>query len=242
MKFKNANQRKAVMANIRNMGFSQLSRQGIKLKRYGDADKDGRVNQLDCAPLNPKRHYSITHVPSDVKGSVMESIGRMLKKKGYSVDVELYKGQIMLRNIRVDTDRRGHNWRQKWGDGGYKRTNNLSWDDWVEVNDTVNDTLDKFKVNANVKSLGGKFDIRDRDEGRRNENDWSNLEYENVGSMMNPITRKDLIVSKNYAIATGELTKKQLKMISPKKQRRKAKQIKTKQLSSPFQWLLDANK
>lgn len=39
---------------LKNLSYSQLRNQGIKLKPTGDADRDGVPNSLDCKPLNKK--------------------------------------------------------------------------------------------------------------------------------------------------------------------------------------------
>ncbi len=66
----------------------------------------------------------------------------------------------------------------------------LGWEDWVKVNNAINRVMDKKKVEAKVSSLGGKFMIR---EGKRafKRRDREPLGYENVGSMMNPVQRRD---------------------------------------------------
>lgn len=66
----------------------------------------------------------------------------------------------------------------------------LGWKDWVRFNNTVNKVMDKYNISANVSSLGGKFKIR---EGRMkyDEDDWEPLGEENIGSMMEPVARKD---------------------------------------------------
>lgn len=66
----------------------------------------------------------------------------------------------------------------------------LGWEDWVEFNDAVNDVLDELNISANVKSLGGKFNIREKRQ-RKTRADWRPLASENVGSMMYPQTRRD---------------------------------------------------
>lgn len=78
MRFRNNSQRKAVMAKLRNMGFSdtsakfyaqkginpdeirnenfkQLAKKGIYLKYQEDKDKDGVKNVNDCKPLNSSK-------------------------------------------------------------------------------------------------------------------------------------------------------------------------------------------
>jgi hypothetical protein len=69
-----------------------------------------------------------------------------------------------------------------------RRGRTLNWDDWVEANGIVNEVLDKLGVSANVKSLGGRFRIR---RGFEAVKDWGEREYENVGSVMNPVSRRE---------------------------------------------------
>ena len=78
--------------------------------------------------------------------------------------------------------------------GKLRRGRILGWEDWVEVNDAINDVLDEQDVSANVQSLGGKFKIR-RGRDRMRRDDWEDLAYENVGSMMHPISREDAWMS-----------------------------------------------
>ena len=71
----------------------------------------------------------------------------------------------------------------------------LGWQDWVEFNNTLNDTLDNADVSANIKSLGGKFNIRAGDK-RFDEDDWERLSYEDVGGSMSPVIREDAWASR----------------------------------------------
>jgi len=54
MKFKNHNQRKAVMASLRNKNYRQIN-SVIKIHPHKDSDRDGVVNIKDCKPLNPNK-------------------------------------------------------------------------------------------------------------------------------------------------------------------------------------------
>lgn len=51
MRFKNHNQRKAVMAKLT---YGQLKNRGVNLHPYKDSDRDGVKNYKDCRPLDPK--------------------------------------------------------------------------------------------------------------------------------------------------------------------------------------------
>lgn len=66
----------------------------------------------------------------------------------------------------------------------------LGWEDWVFVNDAINNVLDRNTVSANVKSLHGRFVIRTGID-RFSESDWEDVKYDNVGSMVNPVNRGD---------------------------------------------------
>ena len=94
-----------------------------------------------------------------------------------------------FRNIRVDPDIRGYNVHSSHG----RRTRALSWSDWVEFNEIVNQVLDALGVSANVSTLGNKFIVR-RGKKAYTEDDWRDLKYENVGSMMQPMSREEVIV------------------------------------------------
>ena len=143
-------------------------------------------------------YYKISSISDKSKlQDIQQEINRRLKEKGYSTFVSVDDSSISLSDIRISEERvqeQGHNLQYSpYTKSGKRRTRALSRDDWVDVNDTVNDVLDSLGIKANVKSLGGKFNIRDKYEGRRTEQDWNPLATENVGSMMNPITRRDYI-------------------------------------------------
>jgi hypothetical protein len=101
-----------------------------------------------------------------------------------------------IRNFRVDVKTRGYN------RGGYsyfaghhknpKRTNVLSWFDWVEVHALINAVMDRHGISARVFTLGGKFEVRHPVHGARTEAHWEKYKYENVGSMFYPVARVDL--------------------------------------------------
>jgi hypothetical protein len=108
-----------------------------------------------------------------------------------------------VRDIRLSPERiqeRGYNYNMSNFEAGItphpRRTHALSWDNWVEVNNAVNEVLDKMGVSANVRTLKGKFKIR---EGTQDytEEDWEDLSYENVGSQMSPIQLRDKILSES---------------------------------------------
>ena len=198
--FRSDRERRAAFARMKGVTNRQYKKH---FTPFADADRDGVRNIDDCRPFDKKRHYAITSISDKSKiDDIKSDIKNKLDNRGYSATVDIVGNSIKLRSIRISNDRissKGHNLQRKHGQEGYKRTRALSWGDWVEVNDSVNDVLDKHGVAANVKSLGGKFDIRDKSEGRRDENDWSSLSYENVGSMMEPIPRSEWILNPREA-------------------------------------------
>ena len=58
------------------------------------------------------------------------------------------------------------------------------------MNNEINRVMDTQDINASVSSLGGKFKVR---EGSHvfTEDDWDDLAWENVGSVMQPVQRYD---------------------------------------------------
>jgi hypothetical protein len=181
-----------------------LARQGIKTGRKSNYTPVTLMGLTTEHKKDIKRsfseidYYKISSISDKDKVELIRGkIANMLRDKGYSASVEIKNGSINLRDIRISDDRvkeQGHNLQQTGSTkSGIRKTRSLSWEDWVEVNDSVNSVLDSFNVSANVKSLGGKFDIRDKKEGRRSESDWEHLSGENVGSMMSPMSRSDYI-------------------------------------------------
>jgi hypothetical protein len=119
---------------------------------------------------------------------VEQKVISALKKLGYGFNVNPKGAGFEIRNIRLSDDyvkKYGYNFSSYTG----RRGRILGWKNWVEVNNTVNNVFDKMHMGANIKSLGGKFRIR---EGKRKftESDWEEHGYENVGSMISPVTRK----------------------------------------------------
>jgi len=123
------------------------------------------------------------------KEIIKEKLTSALKKLGYDFKVSPKGAGFEIRNIRLSDDyvkKHGYNFSPYTG----RRGRILGWQNWVEVNNTANIILDKLHAGANIKSLGGKFRIR---EGKHafTESDWEDKGYENVGSMVEPITRKE---------------------------------------------------
>lgn len=44
-----------VCSHMKNLSYSQANKQGFKLSKNGDYDKDGVINSKDCKPFDPKR-------------------------------------------------------------------------------------------------------------------------------------------------------------------------------------------
>jgi len=121
--------------------------------------------------------------------TVRDKLTPSLKKLGYDFNVKPVGAGFEIRNFRLSNDyvkKHGRNFSPYSG----RRGRILGWQNWVQVNNTVNDVLDKMNVGANIKSLHGKFRIR-QGTHRFTENDWEGLAYENVGSMIRPVARKD---------------------------------------------------
>jgi len=139
------------------------------------------------------------HVATKIRGSNGKPIDSVIAKL---VEDEFRKEMDKL-GIRFDSDWQNNNskWKlsqfrhltpvNKFTESG-RRTNVLSWDDWVKVNNALNKVMDNWGLSANIKTLGGKFVVR---QGKHalTEKDWEHLKYENVGSIVNPITREDWV-------------------------------------------------
>jgi hypothetical protein len=112
-----------------------------------------------------------------------------LKRLGYDFNVRPAGAGFEIRNIRLSDEyvkKHGRNFSPFTG----RRGRILGWHNWVQVNNAVNDVLDRMDVGANIKSLHGKFKIR-YGKHRFTEGDWEDIGYENVGSMIEPVPRKE---------------------------------------------------
>lgn len=114
-----------------------------------------------------------------------------------------------IRDIRIAPERlqsEGYNYRMFPYAAGFskhpRRTRALTWDNWIEVNGSVNEVLDRMNVSANVKTLGGKFKIREGTHAYTAQ-DWSELGRENVGSQVSPITRRSAILHESELEGRG---------------------------------------
>ena len=77
MRFKNSNQRKAVMAKLT---YSQLRAKGVRLNPYADSDRDGVKNYKDCRPLNAKEQ-GLIHDLIKKKNQYVKKREKELEKK-----------------------------------------------------------------------------------------------------------------------------------------------------------------
>ena len=137
--------------------------------------------------------------------NIMHKVANAIRKKGYTCTVsQTTTTAFKISNIRLSEDRirkHGHNISPYTG----RRGRILSWDDWVNVNNAINATLNKNNISANVSSLGGKVKVR---EGKQAYKRWeweNNFGYENIGSMVNPVSRMEGWKSER------KLSKKQIK-------------------------------
>ena len=74
----------------------------------------------------------------------------------------------------------------------------------AKVNNTFNKVMDRYGVSANVKSLGGKFIVRQGTDAKT-ESDWDWVGDENVGSQVRPILRRESQVP--MFISQGDIIK-----------------------------------
>jgi hypothetical protein len=148
------------------------------------------INELDGSEYDITLKAQITRIQGTAdKQELANELQRLLKHRGYDAMVYVDKGHIELRGVRLSEeylDTKGYNISSSTG----RRGRILNWENWVEVNDTINDVMDKYNVSANASSLGGKFKIRQGTK-RFGRDDWEELETENVGSIMNPVYRTE---------------------------------------------------
>ncbi|MHA3965110.1 MAG: hypothetical protein AM325_016405 [Candidatus Thorarchaeota archaeon SMTZ1-45] len=147
--------------------------------------------QIGVAQMNITSMRVKGRTPTNAeKSKVVSDLNRSLRAKGYDFNTWTPTGtSIDLRNFRLSDE-----YVKKYGYNispySQRRGRILGWMNWVEVNNTVNAVLDKHKVSANAKTLGGKFKIR-RGFKKFTKDDWEEFAYENVGSIMEPVMRKD---------------------------------------------------
>lgn len=147
---------------------------------------------------------NITSIKGAPVDEVQIKIAAELHRLGYSTNIKpKTMTSFSISDIRLSPEsvaKDGYNYKM----GSYlmgfakspRRTTELTWDDWVNVNDAINRILDSMGVYANVSTLGGKFKIR-KGKTAYTEMDWEHLLYENVGSQMRPVTREEAIISED---------------------------------------------
>lgn len=136
---------------------------------------------------------------------LMIDLKSALIKKGYSNWVDKTSGQGMnIRDIRLSqkrVDKYGYNLSPWTG----RRGRILGWKDWVTVNNTINKVLDMERVSANVKSLGGKFKIREGKTSFREAKWLREAGHDNIGSQMSPIERVDAWLPESRSVKRSRL-------------------------------------
>lgn len=148
----------------------------------------------------------ITRIRGSDADSVASAVQSSLSAKGYDVMVEPKTStSVSIRKVRLGKpilETSGYNISPYTN----RRGRVLGWRNWVEVNNTINETLDRMNVSANASSLGGRFKVR---EGKTafTEDDWEDLKYENVGSVVNPLKRVDAWASEGKPAIKKKLDK-----------------------------------
>jgi len=105
---------------------------------------------------------------------------------GFNCDVDIKNSsKIRVSRIRINTNLWGHNRHAVTG----RRGAYLSWTQWTITNNLINAIFDNMKLSANISSLSGTFLIRD---GVKSIVEWNNQQYDNVGSLMCPVSRVDV--------------------------------------------------
>ena len=137
----------------------------------------------------------ITRIEGAYRDTIIKELSSELKKKGYDAFVSPIDRRIRIQDVRLSDEyirKIGYNVSPYTG----RRGNILNWDNWVEVNKTINSVLDRLNASANVSSLHGRFVVR---EGRKafTERDWNEFAYENVGSIISPVPRREAWLPEN---------------------------------------------
>lgn len=129
--------------------------------------------------------------------SVIDELEKTLSLAGFKFYISPIGAGLRISTIRNDTDLRGYrycSWSAQWTKSHKpRRSNCLSWNDWVEFNNLVNAAMDRLNISANITTLGGGsrgFTIR-KGMKAMTEDDWEDRKYDNVGSMMFPVNRCD---------------------------------------------------
>jgi len=156
----------------------------------------------------------ITKIRGATNREIYDAVESGLSKIGMKANLSTKTSTAVdVRNIRNKDSHNVMVRNELAGYGKSRRTSALSWNEWIKVNNTINDILDSFNASANVHSLGGKFRIR-QGMKRYTPDDWESLGEENVGSQVSPISRKDYILSADDAESEGySFSKKRLKRL-----------------------------
>ena len=145
----------------------------------------------------------ITKIRGATNREIYDSIEAGLSKIGMTANLSTKtSSSVDVRNIRNKDSHNVRPYSEIAGYGKSRRTNALTWNEWIKVNNTINDVLDSYNASANVHSLGGKFRIRAGTK-RYTPDDWKTLGNENVGSMVHPVSRKDWVLSAKDAEDEG---------------------------------------
>jgi hypothetical protein len=145
----------------------------------------------------------ITKIRNADKGKIIDELNKDFKNKGYQAYVSSTNGAVSISGIRLSDEyvkKYGYNRSPYTG----RRGKVLGWQNWVEVNNTINNVLDRLGASANASSLHGRFKIREGNK-RFTEMDWENLAYENVGSVYQPVYRKDAWLPEDTVMADKRL-------------------------------------
>ncbi len=141
----------------------------------------------------------ITRIKGERKDVIIVRLKNAIKNLGYDVSVEPADNKITVSDVRLSDKwvaKKGYNVSPYTG----RKGRILGWKDWVKVNNTINKVLDELGVSANVRSLHGLFMIREG-EKKFTEVDWDERAYDNVGSIVQPVLRKDAWLSeKEYEV------------------------------------------
>jgi hypothetical protein len=157
-------------------------------KRFNNLEGENELISINKVKGGKGGKHLFTKIQSPKsKEEIVNELSKSLKDKGYTFNIGINKGHIELGDVRLGDKKvakEGYNVSPYTGRHGRI----LNWQNWVEVNNTINDVLDKTGTSANVSSLKGKFKIRRGNVGV-NEGEWESQGSENVGSMMRPVSR-----------------------------------------------------
>ena len=126
------------------MKFSSITKNGIK---------------LDIMNLEP--------LGQDIV-NILESKGFITK---YSINNGKLKVGMHMKSFVINAKKLGYNSRYSPYKDKPHRTSTPSWEQRVEYNDTINDIMDQYGLEAVIKN--SVFIIRDK-QGRKTEQDWHN--------------------------------------------------------------------